>query len=240
MIERQFMFGEAVCTTVLSLTKNFLIACQKKRSKERADWYVDQIGTDTYLRMRSLRRLLGFYLGCRPKEIDFATNEYGKPFVVMPEGHDISFSLSHSHNMVLIAITRETPVGVDVEYLRNISDAHDIVNRFFSIEERKYLKSLSFSDFHDEFFACWTMKEAYLKGIGKGLSFPLDGFSVMSSNKQISDPRKRHHVSVCVYDWNITILLPGPGYSGALAVRGAMPKVEFFAIDPPSQFVTIK
>jgi 4'-phosphopantetheinyl transferase len=200
-----------------------------KQEVERAQRLVHRPDRDRYMFARAmLRRILSSYLGSRPEELNFATNEYGKPFIIAPGGNDISFSLSHSQDMVLVAITRGTPVGVDVEWLREISDAYGIVNRFFSIEEREYLNSLCLSDFCEEFFCCWTMKEAYLKGIGKGLSFPLDRFSVIFSNQKPDESKKNHHISVRVYDWNITTLSPGPGYLGALAMYGTKRKIECF------------
>lgn len=233
-IDRKTVHVWRSCFEVSLLTDNSFLNGLSNIEVERARRFVRRPDRDRYMFAHAiLRYLLGSYLGSRPEELNFATSEYGKPFITAPGGNEISFSLSHSQDMVLVAIARGTPLGVDVECLREISDAHDIVNRFFSIEEREYLSSLSLSAFYEEFFACWTLKEAYLKGIGKGLSFPLERFSVMFSNKQPNGCKKSHHVSVRVDGWNIERLPLGPGYSGALAVYGTMRKVELFAIEPP-------
>jgi 4'-phosphopantetheinyl transferase len=222
------------CFEVSLLSDSSFVNSLSNTEMERARRFVRRPDRDRYMFAHAiLRYLLGSYLGSRPEELDFATNDYGKPFIIAPGGNEISFSLSHSQDMALVAIARGTPLGVDVEYLREISDAHDIVNRFFSIEERDYLNSLPLSAFYEEFFACWSLKEAYLKGIGKGLSFPLDRFSVMFSSKQPEGCEKSHHVSVRVDGWNMEMLPLGKGYSGGLAVYGPMRKVELFEIEPP-------
>jgi 4'-phosphopantetheinyl transferase len=72
----------------------------------------------------------------------------------------------------------------------------------------------------EAFFACWTRKEAYLKAKGEGLSLGLDQFEVSVVPGEPAallsikgDPKKASH-------WSLKDLNPGPGYVGALAVKG--------------------
>ncbi|GER91670.1 hypothetical protein KDW_58320 [Dictyobacter vulcani] len=76
-----------------------------------------------------------------------------------------------------MALNRE--LGVDVEHMRYLADADQIADNFFSLYERKMLRSLLPENVRTEaFFCCWTRKEAYVKALGNGLSQPLDQFDV--------------------------------------------------------------
>ena len=88
-----------------------------------------------------------------------------------PEVKGICFNLSHSHNMVVCAISKKT-VGCDLEKEES-SEKEKIAERFFHGTETAYLKNRK-----DEFFRLWTMKESYVKMTGEGLRLPLDQFEI--------------------------------------------------------------
>ena len=74
------------------------------------------------------------------------------------------------------------------------------------------------------FFACWTRKEAYIKGRGGGLSIPLDSFEVSVIPGEpvvLYDPVTARIPS---QQWNLYEVQPGEGFSAALAVEGAVGK----------------
>src|SRR5712691_5961986 len=67
----------------------------------------------------SLRLILSRYLKTKPGRLQFETGEFGKPFFANEKlSGGLRFNLSHSHQLALIAITREREVGVDLEYMR--------------------------------------------------------------------------------------------------------------------------
>jgi 4'-phosphopantetheinyl transferase len=107
-------------------------------------------------------------------DFNFTANEYGKPF------SDLScktqFNISHSGSWVLCAVDG-LPVGVDVERIHNVDK--DISKRFFSRHEHDALSALSGDAKKERFFDYWTLKESYIKAIGKGLSCPLDAFTIL-------------------------------------------------------------
>jgi 4'-phosphopantetheinyl transferase len=72
--------------------------------------------------------------------------------------------------MALLAVSRAEPIGVDVEALRPMPDALDLAQRFFSAGEADALGALDPADRDRAFLRMWTRKEAYLKGLGLGLS----------------------------------------------------------------------
>ncbi|MCP4149955.1 MAG: 4'-phosphopantetheinyl transferase superfamily protein [bacterium] len=118
-----------------------------------------------------IRSIIRKKTGLKNEEISFGTNEYGKPYL---EGRDdLHFNLSHSGIWVVAAVDNN-PVGVDVEEVRDIDLC--LAEEFFSEDEHNDL--MEKSDKLSYFFTLWTLKESYIKIIGKGLSQPLDSFSI--------------------------------------------------------------
>ena len=94
-------------------------------------------------------------------------SHHGKPFIQGgPE-----FNISHSEGMVVVAVTRQGAIGIDVEKIRaiDISDFCQYVPEVANLHENNTSEQVNVL-----FFDCWTRKEAVLKGCGKGLLAPLD------------------------------------------------------------------
>ncbi|KUF36543.1 MULTISPECIES: 4'-phosphopantetheinyl transferase family protein [Lysinibacillus] len=118
------------------------------------------------------RYLISTNFNIAPCTIEFANNSYGKPFIKnLPNAF---FNVSHSGNYVFCGVSN-TEIGVDIEkhHLLDLNLAQHI----FSSEEYKDLITLSDKDQLDYFFKLWTLKEAYIKYLGIGLSTPLQSFS---------------------------------------------------------------
>ncbi len=119
-------------------------------------------------------------LNIKNVDITFGANEYGKPFLL---GADkIHFNISHSGNWVVCAIS-DNPVGIDVETIKPTD--FEIAKRFFSEDEYTALKSQHDDEKQTYFYKLWTLKESYIKAVGKGLSIPLDSFTVSVENNNI-------------------------------------------------------
>ena len=169
-----------------------------------------------------LRIILGRYLDIEPKELCFSYNSYNKPLLEGTFlGDYIRFNLSHSGDLILYAITLGREVGVDIEKISFNENADDIVDRFFSEEEKEDFRHLSHDLRQEAFFKCWTRKEAYIKARGKGMTIPLDGFSV--SLLPDEEPALKYvkgnedEVKRC---WAIKDVIPGDGYVSAVATEG--------------------
>lgn len=112
-------------------------------------------------------------LNVSPESIELKKHEHGKPYIYGADNWH--FNISHTDGMIGIAVSDE-PVGIDVE---SIGDADlRIAKRFFTVSENYYIESAECKD--KRFLEIWTKKEAYLKYIGKGLSFSLRTFDVFS------------------------------------------------------------
>lgn len=101
------------------------------------------------------------------------TGPYGKPY--LPEAEQLFFNLSHSGNRVMCAVA-DTPVGCDVQQIRDIPEFGKIAKRFFTPEETAEIERLPEEEGKELFFRYWTLKESYIKASGMGLSMPLNRF----------------------------------------------------------------
>jgi 4'-phosphopantetheinyl transferase len=122
-----------------------------------------------------LRRSLSRYADVPPESWRFCERPGGKPALVGDHGMPwLSFNLSHTHGLVACAIARGSEVGVDVESARRAVDA-GVANAFFSeVENADLRRCASPVARATRFCQLWTLKEAYIKAIGKGLSHPLN------------------------------------------------------------------
>jgi len=121
-----------------------------------------------------LRRILAAFAGLAPQAVTYARTPEGKPYLAGGP----QFNLSHAGDCAVVAICTDTPVGVDVEAVRELPDADGLVGRFFAAEERVAYQSCPPADRAKAFFTLWTRKEAYSKALGGGLSIPFNDFAV--------------------------------------------------------------
>lgn len=203
--------------TSLDLLRESLSADEKKRALNFR-FAADQ---HRYITARgSLREILSGYLGLSPAEVAFHYTNKGKPFLD-PEIHEeiVSFNLAHSGQVALCAVARGRDVGVDVEQIRANVPNKTVAEYVFSPHERAAVHELPESKWLEAFFTCWTLKEAYAKGRGDGLSMDLALLDVWSGNLS----QENTHASRVVHldGWTLYPVVPGDGYIGALAVEGS-------------------
>lgn len=169
-----------------------------------------------------LRQLIGRYLNVHPAQLAFTYGEHGKPALTesfQSATQQFEFNLSHSHGMALYAFTMNRPVGVDIEQIRPLPDAHAIAERFFSAREYKQFTAVSPSLQPQAFFNCWTRKEAYIKAIGDGLTCPLDAFDVTLTPGLPAQLLQIRGSFVEAAKWKLLSLVPKPNYVGAVIAR---------------------
>jgi 4'-phosphopantetheinyl transferase len=174
-----------------------------------------------YLVTRALvRTVLSRYVAIPPEAWTFVRNEHGRPEVGGPPGAErLRFSLSNTRGLVVCAVARTCEVGVDVEDLESRVNPQAIARQFLSPVERSALESLPIEEQRRRFFEYWTLKEAYLKARGLGLSLPLDQFSfhlgegglirISFDSGLDDDPRA----------WQFTLLAPTARHLLAVAIH---------------------
>jgi 4'-phosphopantetheinyl transferase len=118
----------------------------------------------------TLRRILGAYLGIAPVDVPLRAGQHGKPELGPSLGAAaLHFNVSHSGNLALYAVTRDGPVGVDVEQARFVPDLDGVADLVLSEREKAAFSALVPTDRHAFFHSAWARKEAYLKALGDGL-----------------------------------------------------------------------
>ena len=164
-----------------------------------------------------LRRVLSKYDDTRPEAWRFVVNEFGKP--ALPPGLSstgLTFNLSHADGLVACIIGRND-VGIDVESIDRRVRVLEIASRFFSPSETAGLGSCSGDQRQARFFELWTLKEAYVKGVGAGLSHPLNSFGFVldepsSIGFDLPTPAEAD-------SWYFALCAPSEQHRMALAVR---------------------
>ena len=118
-----------------------------------------------------LRKVLSSYADVLPHQWQFVLNEHGKP--ELAASHQLPwlrFNLSHTEGLVACVITDTVDCGIDVENRSRRCDYQGIARRMFSPDENRHLQQLDAGQQADYFFRLWTLKEAYVKARGLGLS----------------------------------------------------------------------
>jgi 4'-phosphopantetheinyl transferase len=125
-----------------------------------------------------LRSMLTYYADQPPEAWRFATDEYGKPNFASRSGNpELQFNLAHTRGLVAAAITLRGDIGVDVEKIDRRKSDLAVAQAFFAPAELKLLQEVSEADWPTWFFRLWTLKEAYIKAIGTGVSTSLQSFA---------------------------------------------------------------
>jgi 4'-phosphopantetheinyl transferase len=158
---------------------------------EQARWERFKFAKDKHqhLLTRALLRstLSRYYPQITPVNWEFSFNSHGKPTIANTMPTPLYFNLSHCLNRVTLAVTHLGELGIDVEKIKPVDQLRGLAERCFTAPERDYIlqgarRQENISPAHLQsqewrFFKLWTLKEAYIKACGKGLSIPLDSFS---------------------------------------------------------------
>lgn len=141
------------------------------------------------------KTLLARYYNTDLHDINFKYNQYGKPFF----RDDLKFSITHTANHVFIALS-DTEIGIDAEAVRNNINKNLLSRTMTEAESEKLLKSDNFSI---DFLKIWTVKEAYFKMTGTGLTFPI----AISADTIFRDFTAKTYTD---YDCIISVVCPKP------------------------------
>lgn len=143
----------------------------------RAECFVTPTDRSLFIQRRAFRRFCGA-LSCgssRPlSRIVFEETENGRPY--LPERPDLWFSFSSCRFGFLGAWSSEPGIGVDIEDRTRNPGATEIARQFFSVAEVRAVEKSGDLEAVQSFIKFWSLKEAALKSIGKGLPFGLDAF----------------------------------------------------------------
>jgi 4'-phosphopantetheinyl transferase len=177
----------------------------------------------------ALRLLTSKYLNTNPKTITFKYGDYGKPYYSIET--DLKFNVSHSGNLAIIGFVLNNDIGVDIEQLKYDFDVMDIVDNYFSQHEIETLKKFPNQELTQGFYRCWTRKESFIKAKAKGLSFPLDSFSVDIKSDEKTELLETKWDKNEKDLWRLFSFSPMKNYVGAVSVKGNIQSVKHFNFD---------
>lgn len=189
--------------------------------RERASGFQYRKDRERFIAARGiLRSILGQYLHRAPARLQFRYGPWGKPALAGQRERGLRFNLAHSAGLALYAVAQGREVGIDLEHLRPSLAREQIAERVFSPAEAARLRRLPDPQHLEAFFTYWTLKEAFLKANGRGLTLALDGF-------EVSPPPHGHVARLTLPGhprearrWSLLTLSPAPGYLAAVAIEG--------------------
>lgn len=201
--------GERICFLQRTLSPDEL---------ERAERFHFDRDRNLFIASRGmLREVLGSYWQTSPAQLAFTYNPQGKPslnsFVPFP----LHFNVTHSAGLILIAVTRVCPIGIDVEPARAMNDSEKIAREFFSAREVSELNSLPEEQRAAAFFNLWTRKEACLKATGDGLSERISEMEISFLPGQPAQVRAISGNAQAAAKWTLEELTPAAGFAAAIA-----------------------
>ena len=184
----------------------------------------------SHIANHQLLRLLAEYEGCDLQTVKLRKGRYGKPYLARPYSTRLHFNLSHSGGYGLAAFTFGREIGADIEAVIDI-EMVELAERFFSPPEVNALFNLGPTRRREAFFQIWTRKEAYIKGLGLGLTAPLDAFGVSVAAEQPVRLVRSDLPGEGPDRWALHSFTCAPDVPGAIAVRGPIERVRYYDLD---------
>jgi 4'-phosphopantetheinyl transferase len=143
--------------------------CLSAEERDRLVVYRTRDLAERYVVTRSLVRIvLADRLGVAPGELRVSRTDTGKPVV----SGGVHFNVSHSGDLILLALSDARAVGIDVERRRTVERVPSLRNRWLTDPERDQMDRLIArgASASDAFLRIWSVKEARLKALGVGIS----------------------------------------------------------------------
>jgi 4'-phosphopantetheinyl transferase len=167
-----------------------------------------------------LRYLIGRIVRHPAKEIDIVYNEFGKPSLLHRQNAEhIEFNVAHSGDLALLAFSKNIRIGIDLEKEQPDIEFLQLAQLILSPYQFTQFVGLPREMQQREFYRCWTLKEAFCKAIGRGMSLPYSSFDL--SFLENGPPRLLRLDSEpdsCGH-WTLRDFIVDVGYVGALAVE---------------------
>lgn len=187
-----------------------------------ADRFHRPVDRTRYIAAHALLRCALSALDSRaPASLPLARGMHGKPF--LSDGPKPQFNLTHTEGLAAIAL-HDRPVGCDAEPIgRRVTEA---AFAMMAVEERAWLRTFDTEDARGRaFIRLWTVKEAFAKAAGPGLSLPLHSFAFDLTARCPYLLRAPPEYADGI-DWTFGHHDAGPRHIIALAAQGAAIPVE--------------
>jgi phosphopantetheinyl transferase len=177
-----------------------------------------------------LRQLLSAMLGMPAVEIELELEPSGRPRLHSKHQSSVTFSISHTQDLMCWALHPTNVIGVDVESVRRVREVNSLAERFFHSCERDFVAAATTpTEAQRRFLQCWTLKEAWFKAFAGSQSLVLSelGFDLDVTTEQATPVHDSPVPDLRLWsaDWDDHVL--------ALAWRGGSHEdVRCWRLDP--------
>lgn len=212
----------AVNRSIYDELKNYSDYFLNEDEQNRAKRFRHQKDHDLFVIGRSFTKvLLAYYTESTPDKVAILPDSFGKPTCEL----NVYFNISHSDNQLLLGFSN-SEIGVDIEKKDAKTDIEKIGERHFSATEFQKMMSFSGDERTESFFDIWTKKEALIKGIGKGLSIPLQDFNVTHPTGKVlwKFPAEKEHGN-----WYVQNIEAKKGFKSAFATQNEVVAITYFS-----------
>jgi 4'-phosphopantetheinyl transferase len=233
----------ADCRMIDARTWSELFSLLSQQEQDRAARFHFEHDRKSYIAAHGMVRSMLSLLDHRhPHDIEFSTSDFGKPEYIMQSKLTprIRVNISHTHHMAIAAIALDSDIGVDIEWLGRHIRCLEIAQSVMTDEERAFIASVEKDQTLTCFLTFWTLKEAYIKATGKGLSLPLNQFHFSLEPLAINF-KSSHEKSVMddPNNWHLRYERLGEDHVVAIAVHNN--SLEQMTLDiEPAPFSLIK
>jgi len=196
--------------------------------QEQAKKYYDKVLANHYIISHGiLRSILGYYVDQSPSSLELINNTHGKPSL---KNSNIEFNMSHSRNMVCYVIAFNNKIGVDIEFYNTTIDIMEMLELVFTKKEIELIKSLDIDEQYKTFYKSWTKKEALIKAVGRGLSYPINTIEVIKllpgQNLLLTDGNDELQ-----QEWYSYELEAPKGYFGAIGIQSRINEIIYLEMN---------
>jgi 4'-phosphopantetheinyl transferase len=151
--------------------------------RERSQSYQRKKDRQRFITARGvLRTLLSKYLGTPPTQIQLISGPNKKPVVLSHNSLSLHYSIAHSGEWILIAISH-APVGIDLEKIEEQFSFWEIIKSSFSPDEISFVEKSVTA--RVSFYWLWTRKEALAKATAKGLDDDLAALPCLEGTHEV-------------------------------------------------------
>lgn len=165
-----------------------------------------------------LRSVLSQYANVSPSDWRFGQGQHGRPEIIPDNLTRLRFNLTHTAGLAACIVTFDDDCGIDAEKIRNRRDPLGIAKRMFSAPELDQLIQCDGQAFLEYFYEHWTLREAYVKARGIGISFP-----TRELRFRVEDQGTRINLDNMIEEresnWNFKLMRPHPAHIVAVALR---------------------
>lgn len=165
-----------------------------------------------------VRRVLSRYLDLAPADWTFHNGPHGRPEISNPGLPALRFNLTHTDGLAACIVTLGNECGIDAERVTARHNPVGVAQRMFSAPEAGQVQRLDGREQLECFFRGWTLREAYVKARGIGISFPTRKLHFVIDERENIQVRFADGIDDTGRRWQFQLLYPTPQHIAALAL----------------------